>query len=142
MKQKGGLNLKKFSSTSEYGDLPSIDQIKSFWSRYKSSTSSQVQALRNPQKTSNTTPEEISEWVDDALDPSELVVGVTPVTYYDDCKNDARVDNSVGLGGSLVGNLDGSLDGGLGGGMDGGSGGGGSYYGGLGGGLFVQETTV
>ena len=33
MKQKGGLN--KFSSTSEYGDLPSIDQIKSFWSRYK-----------------------------------------------------------------------------------------------------------
>ncbi len=43
MKQKGGLN--KFSSTSEYGELPSIDQIKSFWSRYKSSTSSQVRAL-------------------------------------------------------------------------------------------------
>ena len=93
MKQKGGLNLKKFSSTSEYGDLPSIDQIKSFWSRYKSSTSSQVQALRNPQKTSNTTPEEISEWVDDALDPHELVVRDTysqnrgPVWYswLEDC---------------------------------------------------------
>ena len=38
MKQKGGLN--KFSSTSEYSDFPSIDQIKSFWSCYKSSTSS------------------------------------------------------------------------------------------------------
>jgi len=87
MKQTGGLN--KFSSTSEYSDLPSIDQIKSFWSHYKSSTSSQVQALRNPKKSSYTTPEEISEWVDDALDPRKLVVGDTPVTYYDDCKNDA-----------------------------------------------------
>ena len=87
MKQKGGLN--KFSSTSEYGDLPSIDQIKSFWSRYKSSTSSQVQALRNPKKSNYTTPEEIGEWVDDALEPPEFLVGDTPVTYYNDCKNDA-----------------------------------------------------
>ena len=64
------------------------------------------------------------------------------MTYYDDCKNDARVDNSVGLGGSLVGNLDGSLDGGLGGGLDGGSGGGGSYYGGLGGSLSRDNSVI
>ena len=140
MKQKGGLN--KFSSTSEYGDLPSIDQIKSFWSRYKSSTSSQVQALRNPKKSNYTTPEEIGEWVDDALEPPEFLVGDTPVTYYNDCKNDARLDNSVGLCGSLVGNLDGSLDGGLGGGLDGGSGGDGSYYGGLGGSLCSRDNSV
>ncbi len=79
-----------------------------------------------PKKSNYITPKEIGEWVDDALEPPEFVVGDTPVTYYDDCKNDARVDNSVGLGGSLVGSLDGSLDGGLGWGLDGGSGGDGS----------------
>ena len=90
----------------------------------------------------STTKMKIGEWVDDALEPPEFLVGDTPVTYYNDCKNDARLDNSVGLCGSLVGNLDGSLDGGLGGGLDGGSGGDGSYYGGLGGSLCSRDNSV
>ena len=58
MRNKAG--LLKFSSTSEFGELPTEAQIKGFWYRYKES--------RNKKHENKDTQKQHDEWVDAALD--------------------------------------------------------------------------
>lgn len=58
MRNKAG--LLKFSSTSEFGELPTEAQIKGFWYRYKES--------RNKKHANKDTKKQHDEWVDAALD--------------------------------------------------------------------------
>lgn len=64
--------LLKYSSTSDYGKLPSIEQIKSFWSRYK--------IKKSKAGLEGVADNEIQQWVNEAL----LSNGVTSLDKVDE----------------------------------------------------------